>query len=317
MRTSLRALLAVALIALVQPLRAWSDGGHMVVAYIAYKNLTAETRSQVDALLMQHPMYRKWTKGVAPSQRGLVAFIEAATWPDCIKRPACVPGYTSDGGDTPTGNPSDSQNIGYDDKLMHKYWHFVNQPLEGGAPGQPAKMPNALTEIVLLSAAIATNEPGRVKSYDVVWLEHLVGDIHQPLHCTTRFTANHPNGDAGGNLVKFCDKPCMDELHGYWDGLLGQQISTSEVFKTGDELLAGPRPAGADDADPADWAAASFALAKSTVYIPPIGDDNNPGTPLSPRPDSAYMANASSVARSQVTLAGHRLAALLNANLKP
>ena len=123
MRTSLRTLLGLALIALTQPLQAWFDGGHMVVAYIAYKNLTPDTRSQVDALLKRNRMYNKWTKGVAPSQRGLVAFLRAATWPDCIKQAQCAPGYKSDGGDIPPGDPTDAQNIGYSDKLMHKYWH--------------------------------------------------------------------------------------------------------------------------------------------------------------------------------------------------
>ena len=58
---------------------------------------------------------------------------------------------------------------------MHQYWHFVDVPYAAGAPGQPPKTPNALTEIEKLSAAIATDETDDVKSYDVVWLEHLVG----------------------------------------------------------------------------------------------------------------------------------------------
>jgi hypothetical protein len=81
--------------------------------------------------------------------------------------------------------------------------------------------------------------------------------------------------------------------------------------------MAAPRPAGADDLTPSDWVDAGFALAKSSVYIPPISADNDPSQPLSPRPDAEYSAAALKVARSQVTLAGYRLAALLNANLKP
>jgi hypothetical protein len=58
---------------------------------------------------------------------------------------------------------------------MHKYWHFVDKPYSAGAPEQPPKTPNALTEIEKLSAALATDESDGIKSYDVVWLEHLVG----------------------------------------------------------------------------------------------------------------------------------------------
>jgi hypothetical protein len=312
----MRIALAIALIALVQPLQAWFDGGHMVVAYIAYKNLTPETRSHVDALLRLNPKYDTWTAGVPDKERGLIAFLHAATWADCIKSQSCAPGYTNDG-DEPPGNPSDAQNIGYDDKLMHRYWHYVDLPIAAGAPGEAAKAPNALTQIVLLSAAIHSDEPRGTKSYDVVWLEHLVGDVHQPLHCVSRFTRNHPHGDAGGNGIRFCERPCRDELHFFWDGLLGDKPAIDEVAKLGDELMAASRPAGADDLTPSDWIDAGFALAKSNVYIPPISADNDPGQPLSPRPDPAYAAAALKVARSQVTLAGYRLAALLNTNLKP
>jgi hypothetical protein len=267
-------------------------------------------------LVKKNKMYAKWTKGVAPKQKGLTAFVNAATWPDCIKQKSCIAGYTSDGGDNPPGNPTDAQNIGYKDMLMHKYWHFIDVPFSAGAPGQPPKSPNAETEIVLLMKAINGAESDNIKSYDVVWLEHLVGDIHQPLHATARFTKDHPDGDAGGNFVQFCAKPCRDELHAFWDGLLGDSLTIADVTKTGDSLLAPGKPAGADNAVPSSWVTESFDLAKSAVYVPPISDDNDSSVTISPRPDAPYQTNATAVARSQVTLAGWRLAALLNNNLK-
>jgi hypothetical protein len=309
-------LLAVFLI--VQPLYGWFDGGHMVVAYIAYKNLTPQTRARVDSLLKLNPMYGEWTSGVSADKKGLVAFLHGAVWPDCIKQTSCTPGYVSDGGDTPPGRPTDSQNIGYSDKLMHKYWHFVDLPYSAGAPGEPPKTPNALTEIELLSQAIGTDEPEDLKSYDVVWLEHLVGDVHQPLHCTSRFTKNHPQGDAGGNFVAFCQTPCKDELHAFWDGLLGDKPSIEEVTQTSERLVpnSNSRPVGADNADPRSWADDSFALAKSVVYVPPISTDNDSNATISPRPDASYKSQALTAAESQVVLAGYRLAQLLNTKLK-
>ena len=87
----------------------------------------------------------------------------------------------------PPGKSTDAQNIGYDDHLMHRYWHFVDTPYSARGAGQPSKEPNALTEIKLLTDAIGTDESDNIKSYDVAWLEHLVGDIHQrscrlPIH---------------------------------------------------------------------------------------------------------------------------------------
>ncbi len=313
-----RVLIAAALsfFVVIRPVQAWFDGGHMIAAYIAYENLTPETRARVDQLLKLNKMYGSWTEHVGRKRKGLVAFLRAATWPDCIKQAACAPGYISDGGNVPPGHATDSQNIGYEDMLMHKYWHFVDVPYSAGAPGEPAKRPNAETEIVLLMQAIRTGESDGVKSYDVVWLEHLVGDVHQPLHCTSRFTKNYPHGDAGGNFVHFCADPCRDELHAYWDGLLGDRPPLSEVIETGERLLAHGKPAGADNADPNSWIADSFELAKQVVYAPPISDENDLSATISPRPDASYEAKASEVAQSQIRLAGYRLAALLNKNLK-
>ena len=45
---------------------------------------------------------------------------------------------------------------------------------------------------------MASNSPD-VKAMAYCWLFHLVGDIHQPLHCTALFSAEHfPKGDRGG-----------------------------------------------------------------------------------------------------------------------
>jgi hypothetical protein len=199
---------------------------------------------------------------------------------------------------------------------MHKYWHFIDTPFSAGAPGVPPATPNALTEIESLTTAIGGTESDAIKSYDVAWLEHLVGDVHQPLHAVSRFTVNHTKGDSGGNLLYFCAKPCKDELHAYWDGLLGDTITVSAATKTGKSLLASAPPAGTSDLVPSHWTAESFQMATTDVYHAPISTDNDPSMPLSPRPDAAYQARALADARLRVTLAGYRLAGLLNANLK-
>jgi len=298
------------------PVDAWFNGGHMIVAYVAYQSLMPATRDRVDALLMLNPMYAQWTKGVPAARKGLTAFLKAATWPDCIKQKSCSPGYDGSEGDVPSGKPTDDQNIGYADMLMHKYWHFVDMPYSAGAPGQPPKTPNALTEILLLTEAIAGTEADDIKSYDVVWLEHLVGDVHQPLHATSRFTRNHPNGDQGGNLLHLCAKPCNSELHAYWDGLLGDTPTIGAVSKAGKALLKKPKPPGANNLIPSSWVDESLNLAEANVYVAPISQDNDPSVTVSPAPNAAYKTKATAVARSQVTLAGYRLAALLNNNLK-
>jgi len=166
------AVVALSILLLVTtPVQAWFDGGHMVVAYIAYQNLTPKTRARVDGLLKLNPMYSTWTKGVTQKRKGLVAFLRAATWPDCIKQAPCAPGYTSDGGDIPPGNTTDNQNVGYTDKLMHKYWHFIDTPFStDGTPLPAIPTPNAQERIALFRAVLASSSADSLKSYDLTWL---------------------------------------------------------------------------------------------------------------------------------------------------
>ncbi len=41
--------------------------------------------------------------------------------------------------------------------------------------------------------------PAGERAVALAWFEHLVGDVHQPLHVTARMTAFEQQGDAGGN----------------------------------------------------------------------------------------------------------------------
>ncbi len=198
----------------------WGAVGHMAVAYIAYNRLTPATKSRVRALLKQNPDYNKWVgmvpAGTAPKFKYMMIFMIASTWPDQIKSKA---GYTDDGPD-PHGNRPDgassSLNVGYPDHLHHKYWHFVDTPFTEDGTALPAiPSPNAETQIATFRAVLGTSPAGDVKSYDLVWLLHLVGDVHQPLHSSTRVSATDPDGDSGGNNVKLCASPCRSELHGF------------------------------------------------------------------------------------------------------
>ena len=50
-------------------------------------------------------------------------------------------------------------------------------------------------------------------------LIHFVGDIHQPLHCVSRYTKKHPNGDRGGNDFKLQHGQYRN-LHLLWDAIV-------------------------------------------------------------------------------------------------
>ena len=202
--------LFLTLLTLARTASAWNSAGHMMVAAVAYERLTPEAHARVSHLLQLNPDYPKWIEHASGADRDRIAFVMAATWPDEIKSEG---DYQNDG-ERPSG-PDAARNIGYADHLQHRYWHYIDLPFstDHTALIQP-QVPNAQTQIALFRRTLASKEASdALKSYDLVWLLHLVGDVHQPLHATSRFTHSQPEGDAGGNRVALCQRPCRNELH--------------------------------------------------------------------------------------------------------
>ena len=64
-----------------------------------------------------------------------------------------------------------------------------------------------------------TNEE-EAKSYALRLLIHYVGDLHQPLHSSSRLNDKYPKGDAGGNFFKLPSKNTVTNLHAAWDSMV-------------------------------------------------------------------------------------------------
>ena len=323
-RTVLRARICLLILVLLPAsCFAWGPIGHMAVDYVAYQRLTPPTKARVQDLLKLNPDYPSWEKqipaGTSPSDHDMMIFMIAATWADDIKGEPQYSDDASDGGNTPDGAPS-SQNTGYSDPLRHRYWHFVDTPFSPDHTPLPSiPVPNAQTQIVAFRAILTSSQPDELKSYDLVWLLHLVGDIHQPLHATTRVTQSGPKGDAGGNKVKLLGDAASN-LHSYWDDLPGTEckfcsdkipcVHRAIVF--GKSLAPAPKIAGYNT-DTATWARESFEYARTEVYENPIGPADGPYTIV---PWSTYESQAYRLAQKRIALAGARLARVLNEELK-
>lgn len=261
--------------------------------------------------------------------------MEAATWPDDLRGRTCknppAPDCIRDDGYTPADANADL-NIGYNDHRLRRYWHFEDLPFsDDGTPLEQPFAPNAETQINFFSQSLSDDSVSEdAKSFDLAWLLHLVGDVHQPLHATARFSAASPHGDNGGNQVIVCrpvPAKCVTtgrfayKLHTLWDDAIGTSKSVRTARKKADAMLqqlSDPQSflshatANADAAAiPSAWLQESSNLARLYVYESPIGPGRGPYYPT-----ATYRANAGSIAEQQIAIAGMRLAKMLNDRLQ-
>jgi len=189
-------------------------------------------------------------------------------------------------------------------------WHFVNIPV-GATSYDPdrdcAASPHGdciVKAIARFRAVLAdASKPKAERAAALVFLVHLVGDIHQPLHCAER------NHDAGASTLKVTFFGSAMSLHLVWDvGLIEKR-----TYDWGDyanhlerDWLAGQDVAQLARGEPADWAWQSHQAAVDVAYALP--EDLNLG--------DGYVERSRATVDRQLALAGIRLARLLNEVLK-
>jgi len=151
------------------------------------------------------------------------------------------------------------------------------------------------------------------RSYAIRFLIHYVGDIHQPLHSTSRVNDDYPEGDRGGNSFHLPNKQKDSNLHAVWDAVVYKYgtsfklpFSDSQWSSVGDIATTLDQTFNIDSKDEFDtnvnhWAADSFALVEG-VY----GDISEDEA----LPDS-YISKNQPLAERQLVLGGLRLAHVL------
>jgi len=285
-KTKRCAYLLSALLFLQTPALAWGDNGHMTVAQIAFNNLTPQKRERAAELA-----------ALVAFEDNEYEFVTAACWMDDIR-------------DAPMFEPL-------------KDWHFITQRFivpANSLPDAPPPIINAASVIDWLVDHLRHGEkdPDLKKAFYLAELIHLTGDIHQPLHGTTRFTPDMPDGDRGGNLFLLSEDAPRANLHSYWDAggmLFGNRNVRRPLSDSGrksiekfarDITQVHPKSsmtAAVNQHNPMEWAKESFKLGKDVVYV---------GVKEGTIPDDTYQKKVQETARRRVALAGYRLAAILN-----
>jgi len=310
--TAVRLTAVTAALLLALPAAAWNYSGHCIIAEIAYERLTPQARARVDQMIRDHPDYKDIFTKDAPaavqadaSSLARYAFVHAAPWPDLIRGDARFYDEAN-----PSAHPTPLL-PGFPDMGRHATWHYFDTPYSGdGTPVIEQQPPHLMTELPRLLAEIATADSQQA-AYDLPWIEHLVGDSHQPLHLTGRFLRSQPKGDAGGNFV-FVEPGRT--LHSLWDDAAApRDLTDDDVIRYAREITA-DYPAGPPPSlDPTHWAAESFELDKSAVYTFGLETGSKERPLVLP---SAYEEKAKRIARERVALAGYRLARAFNTYFK-
>lgn len=284
-----------AVVLLVSPVTtpAWSGAGHQVIAAEAYRELSPALQQRVVLMLKPHPQYEKWKDSFSGEKGnlefGLQIFMRASTWPDEIRR--------------------------RESEYNHPKWHYIDYPLRPSRfPVLPGTSPNddILFAIQQCEQTVSDRKASpEERAVHLSWLIHLIGDLHQPLHCSSLFDSAHPNGDKGGN--DFYVKPNAQgiSLHSFWDELLGTSRKAQSHLNYAIALQSEhPRKslkALKKARTSKDWSLESRGLAVEKVYLHGRLEGGT-SRELAPNLPSGYTRAAKAVAETQAALAGYRLA---------
>ncbi|HNV71141.1 MAG TPA: S1/P1 nuclease [Candidatus Ozemobacteraceae bacterium] len=179
-------------------------------------------------------------------------------------------------------------------------YHYANfparhdqEPFDAQGDNDGAVVPALERSISLLGQA---HLPAADRAEALRFVVHLVGDVHQPLHCA-------PQGDQGGNkiTVRFFGRP--RNLHQVWDrDILDSAGISEDIHFAALQRIMAEELTESHTGLPQQWAAESNRLAVWQAYR----------IPWNGCLDERYVEPSLRLANRQLIKAGRRLAAVLN-----
>jgi hypothetical protein len=304
----------------------WSEGGHHVIAELAFSLLSEGEQQQLVAILAEHPRFAedfKTPDAITDSKeihRWMLG--RAGYWPDVARKQPLF--------DRPT-------------------WHYelgsslvIGDETKTAVPQRPGALPEAATlqtqelhisqAVELCRKALRDKQrPASERALAICWLAHLVADAHQPCHAGSLYTDSlftEADGDRGANRIFTQQKR---NLHAAWDQALGEKFSprglrrrmnaaqsSQELIQIGKDSIAKPNSLCVQS-----WLDESRELAVKHVYTDEVLTwvnaqkdlDSAKRQPLSL--SLSYLRNMGVVSQRRAVEAAYRLSAVWKECLKP
>ena len=322
MKALLKFLLLIIFILPVPPAMAWDSVSHRLSAAVALDFLSADKRALLLRILRQHPRFDEDFLAQVPGfidtgdDQQLAAWLlgQAAYWPDIAR-----------------GLPAAEA-----EKYNRPAWHYIDgawlrdaATMQGNSyigiarfddvrgedrttihtEQQANNIVTALDYNTLVLADAGRPMPERAVA--LCWVLHLMGDIHQPLHAGSLFSAEvFKRGDRGGNGVR----TDAGNLHARWDRALGAAglVETLPIILQQLSAPAPPKIQGVES-DWSQWLAESRQILLRDVYTKVMKQEiaaaDRARRRLRPLTLSAdYVSRMQEIARQRIGQAGLRLA---------
>jgi hypothetical protein len=187
-------------------------------------------------------------------------------------------------------------------------WHFINIPLQSSSLDLARDCPNGNCVTAKAEEFLAvlknTSASQSDRAFALKFLVHIIGDLHQPLHC-------EDNNDGGGNDRHVIFHGQAENLHSLWDSGLIEHINGNAAEYAADlesDINEEDKIAWGDGTIE-EWAMEAHDIAQAMAYSQ-LGT-KNPAV-IGP----SYENSMKPFIESQLRKAGIRLATLLNDSLR-
>lgn len=255
--------IATFLIALLlcNPTFAWSECGHHIIAVMAFDQLSPERKAELLRILKEHPRFEedfKLPRGVENQEHWLIG--RAGYWPDFIQN-------------------EDGKRFG------RPMWHYQRGPTNVighvlDVPRYPDPLPADatletrplhITQAIELCRKVlrSSKESDSNKAIAICWLCNLVADAHQPCNSGSLYVESVFDTEYGDRCGKSIPTRQDQNLHDFWDNLLGRYFDEAnvnrriaEIQKTSFFAIGNPTPEM--------WIQDSRRTAGFVVYTPEI-----------------------------------------------